>query len=214
MTDRAEILKVELLGDAAKVTLERTDQPLLVPIELVHRGNLVSGVKLTTAQIEKLVAADELYRCEQTALRLVAMREHSSGELRTKLRKRKFEKSSINAIVAKMIELGAVDDERYALLIGRSLVERRPCSRTYLSSYLQRRRVPRHLADRAATILLEDHDETALAEAALQQRDRRFRQLELEAAKRKAYNYLARRGFSFAAARVAFERWQSRRNEE
>ena len=53
--------------------------------------------------------------------------------------------------------------------------------------------------------VLAAHRMQDLAVAALERRWREYRQFELETARRKAYNYLARRGFTYEQARAAFD---------
>ena len=55
----------------------------------------------------------------------------------------------------------------------------------------------------------------ALAVVALQKRWRQFSQFEVEEARTKSYNYLSRRGFSYSAAKSAFEQlWQEKRDKQ
>ena len=213
MNDAPSIVEVTIRGETAQLVLSGEPEALTLPAEIVRAGNLAPGVQLTPSQWTQLKETAERYHCDQSAMQLLAVREHSTGELRLKLRRKGFARQVIEVVVRRMTAIGAVDDVRYAHLVGQSLLQRRPCSRAYLSAHLQRRHVPRELAESVAEVLLGDTDELALAEAALGQR-RSLSQFELETARRKAYNYLARRGFGFEAARIAFERWYKQLHQE
>jgi regulatory protein len=80
-------------------------------------------------------------------LRLLSVRAHSRAELRRKLGRRGYETVAIEAAVARLIELGYLDDASFA----RSLVRRRGALRgpLALAAELAARGVDRSLADAA-----------------------------------------------------------------
>lgn len=206
MADRIRIAEVKIKGDTTHIRVEGEEQPLTIGSEAARRRNLRAGVILTDAQFSQLEQEARQYACNQVAARMLAGREHSERELSVKLRRRGFEAEVVKVVVRRYRQMGAVDDARYAEMIGRSLVERKPCGKAYVSAYLQKRGVARELAEAAAEALLAGRDETERAIAALEQRRSAWAEFELETVRRKAYNYLARRGFGFAAAKNAFER--------
>ena len=65
--------------------------------------------------------------------------------------------------------------------------------------------IDRDLAEKTAQMVLSEVDEKEQALRALRKRWTRLGQFELETARNKSYNYLARRGFSYDAAKRAFE---------
>ncbi len=204
MVDRIRINEVAIRGDTARIGVEGAE-PMIITAEAAHRRNLRAGVILTAPQFEQLREEARSFACEQAAARMLAGREHSEAELKAKLRRKGFDSGVIKQVVRRYRQMGAVDDARYAHMVGRSLIERKPCGKAYVSAYLQKRGVTRDLAETVAEALLGHHDETERAAAALEQRQRAWSEFELETVRRKAYNYLARRGFGFAAAKRAFE---------
>lgn len=204
MADRIRINEVKTRGDTTCLVVEG-EEPMTITAEAARRRNLHAGVILTPSQFAQLQQEARRYACEQTAARMLAGREHSEWELTAKLRRKGFDSDTVMETVRRYRQMGAVDDARYAQMIGRSLVERKPCGKAYVSAYLQKRGITRELAEAAAETLLGGRDETDRAAAALEQRRQTWAEFELETARRKAYNYLARRGFGFAAARSAFE---------
>jgi SOS response regulatory protein OraA/RecX len=209
-----KLLKLIESSKGAELTIHGEEEPFLVSLETVHRRRLVEGVVLTEAQLAALKEESALYQCDRLAARLLAMRDHSVGELRLKLRRRGMPASAVQSVLKKYRDNGALDDARYALAVGRSLLSRRPCAQNYLTAYLQRKRIDRELATQTAETLLDREDDDKLALAALEQRWSRFGQFELETARTKAYNYLARRGFGYRSAKAAFEQlWRQTQKE-
>lgn len=206
MNDQIKLMKLTTGPVSAKLTITGEEQPLTVSMETVYRHRLVKGIVLTEGQLKMLREESELYQCDRQVARLLAMRDHSVGELKAKLHLRKYSVTIVQTTLRKYLDNGSLDDTRYAMASARSLLSRRPCGRGYLCAYLQKRKISRELAEQTTEALLATEDNDQLATTALEQRWSRFSQFELESARTKAYNYLVRRGFGYAEAKAAFEK--------
>lgn len=69
--------------------------------------------------------SEELERCYASAVRILKHRFNSEGELRRKLRVRKFEKDDIESTLARLRREKWLDDERYAASFVRSRANKR-----------------------------------------------------------------------------------------
>jgi regulatory protein len=196
---------VEVSGD---------DEPLLVSLETAREHRLVEGVVLTPGQLDQLRLDSQRFRCERKTTDLLARRDHSVGEMIAKLRRAGFSRQVIDPVLRRCRSMGTLDDARYAMTAAKSLMQRRPCGHGYLVAFLQRKRIDRTLAEQTAEMLLSETDESSRARAALETRWSIMSQFELEIARRKAYNYLSRRGFGYQSAKTAFEQlWQGKHEE-
>ena len=65
-------------------------------------------------------AADQAF---ETGVRLLARREHASGELRRKLRQRGFGEAAVEAALARLSECGYLSDERFVEVFVRNRCE-------------------------------------------------------------------------------------------
>lgn len=213
MADQISVKTIKLGYETARIRLSDGSE-LLIPLDLVRQRNLAAGVALTEAQLPQLQAESERCRCQQQAARLLALRDHSERELHTKLKRRGYKSDTISDIIGRYRRLGTLDDSRYASEVARTLVARRPCGKAYLCAYLQRRGIARSLAEAVSVTALSDTEDTDRALAALEQRCSHWDQFALETAQRKAYNYLARRGFSHAAASNAWNRFRQAQDED
>ena len=117
-----------------------------------------------------------------------------------------FGPEAVRAAVGKFRRNGFLDDTAFARKLAEQTLERSPAGRAYLVAVLRKKRIGRSLAERTVDLVLHDTDEEEIAVRALQKRWSQYRQLELESARRKAYNYLSRRGIGYAAARAAFDK--------
>lgn len=155
---------------------------------------------------------DECQRLDaiDAALRLLAMQQRSEKDLRDRLRRRGLRLPAVDAAVARMQEMGYLNDAAYA----RSYVDARqastPRSRRALAFELSRKGVDRDLAGQAVAEL-SDND---AAYNAAQRRLRALRSLDRQAFTRRLGNFLAARGFSYGTARATIDRCWSELAEE
>ncbi|KAA3634878.1 MAG: hypothetical protein DWP97_06025 [Calditrichaeota bacterium] len=181
------------------------NRKLSIPPETAIEHKLVSGIVLTDSQVEILLQADDLFRCMAKAKQYLANRGHSTGELKLKLKKKAFAEESITKVINKLTQLDFLNDREYALAIGEKLLNRKPCGKPFLSSFLQSKSISRDLAEQTAQMLYQNRDISQLAVDALSKKWYMYNDLELEDARNKSYNYLARRGFTYETAKTAFE---------
>ncbi len=213
MQDRFHINRIKRSGDSGVISIEGYDEPLTLSLDTILELQVVENTIITVSQLERLIDEAGLYACEREATRLLSIRQYAIAELRHRLVQKQFKPEHVKEAVAKLKRLGALDDDHLALRLSEKLIAGRPCGRSYLIAYLQRKHLERHLAERTADVVLGSQDETSLAVESLRGRWTRLREFELETAQRKAYTYLARRGFGYAAAKAAFERLLKSENE-
>lgn len=208
MVDTIKIIKLEIGRDRAKLALSSLDKLLTISLATVAEHRLVQGVVITLSQADILIAESELFDCDRRAARILGGRDHSVGELKIKLRQRQFSTDAIEQTIKKYKKMGALDDEQYALKLAQRLVSERPCGRPFLIGHLKKKHIPNHLIDKTADMVLTGLEEVALARAALDRRWYLWTEFDIETTRKKAYNYLARRGFTYPAAKAAFELMQ------
>ena len=206
VSDPIKITAVKPMAGGFRVTVSVLEEPLQISPALYADHRLTEGIVLTQAQLDQLLRAIEVERCDRETARLLALREHTVGEIRQKLRRKGFGSAVIAGVVGKYQSKGLLDDARAAHYMVRQALERKAAGRSYLIALLRHKLVARELAAEVVDQALEGRDETALALAALERKWPSLAQLEVETAQRKAYSYLSRRGFGYEAARAAVQR--------
>jgi regulatory protein len=212
--EKIKILKLTRSASEVAVTVSSLDAPIILSEDVIHQYRLKEGTVITAAQLERLQTEAALYQCDREVARLLTAREHSVGEIRIKLARKGFSSDTVRRVVNKYKDKGILDDARFALNLAKSLIDRRPSGKSYVIAYLRKKLIDRSLAEQTADALLEGTEETERALKALKTRWGEFRHFELEVARRKAYNYLARRGFSYEAAKEALAQLQNVQEEE
>ena len=181
--------------------------------DLVVEFGLYKGQALSVEQQQRIVEADRERAARGVAFEYLGYRARTEHELRQKLARSGFDEAVAERTVARLREMGYLDDQAYA----RSYVQARFRNRGFgpgrLRSDLRRRGVSGGLIDAAPDALLEQED---MLEAARRHAQKRWPRLaaETDAFKRrkKLSEYLVRRGFSYDTARRVFEELENQRD--
>ena len=126
---------------------------------------------------------------------MLAARAYSVAELKQRLRRKKFSEAAIDGAVAKLKNLGFLDDRRLAEQYASSLVRNRALGRFRVERELKARRVDPRAVQPALEKAFEETDERLLLERAL---DQKVRSLKLPLTRARLFslcNSLRRRGF-------------------
>jgi regulatory protein len=208
------ITKLAPRESVVMVSLSGHDKPMSLSPLVAYELRLVEGIVLTESQVGRILAESERFSCEQTAIRVLAIRDHSIGELKAKLLRRGITNDNVQAVIKTLRERGYLDDQKYAFAYAERLVRERPCGQSWLVGHLMKKLVSRKIAEDTAAMVLQSTNETTLAIEALTRRWRFFSQFELEVAQRKAYTYLSGRGFGYSSAKAAFEHLNRLKDED
>lgn len=138
----------------------------------------------------------ERERAYQYLLKLLSVRPRTEKEARSKLHGKGFPKDVVEEVVSRAKEEGLLDDALYARLYAEDRASRKPRSKRLIERELIRKGIPAELVRKEVERTLGDRDERSLARAALEKRLPVLKVLPREAALRRAYSYLLRRGFS------------------
>ncbi len=130
------------------------------------------------------------------ALRLLTYRDRSTTELAGKLRDRSFDNREIESVLNRCLELGYLNDERFAFNRARALISSGRAVGIRALNELKRAGLDRALAERA---LAETESETDLPELLQDLRQRKFPDFVFSQATEKEKNrvvsFFQRRGF-------------------
>ena len=158
------------------------------------------GSDITAEQLNTLLAASRYSRARERALYLLGLRDYACKELEQKLYT-EADPDTAAAVVARLCEVGLLDDERYAARLARSLSETKHYPRRRIEQELRRRGVSPALAQEAVSDLEGEDFRQALALL----EKKYYNKLNDPDSRRRVTAALARRGFSYGAIRRAFD---------
>lgn len=122
---------------------------------------------MTPRKARPKLAEDALF---DYAVRALADRACSSDELRFKLRQRAAKITDIDPVIARLKDLGYLDDKRFAEMYTTMRVENEGFGRIRVLNDLRTRRVDPKLAERAVSRAFEDRNELEMLSAYVQRR--------------------------------------------
>lgn len=180
---------------------------------LVENFGLRLGLEIEAEVIEKLIAADEVMRAKNYALRL--LREEKNNEaideagdsrptvkpkiytksgMKQRLAREGFSEKAIETAVEELIDSGHIRDRKYAenWIVRRQ--KSNPRGKTLLRHELLEKGVDRETAEQVVAEV-ETEDEAILALQIAQRRMKQYQRLPVHVAKRRLHGFLARRGF-------------------
>ena len=130
------------------------------------------------------------------ALRLIKFRPRSEHELRGRLAEKGFSDAAVRTVVEDLRKTGLVGDARFARYFAVQQCSAKPVGRRLLLSRLRSKGIDAGLAEEAVQQATEGKDELERAREAASRRAPALEGLPREAAQRRLFGYLSRRGFS------------------
>jgi regulatory protein len=171
---------------------------------LVARWHLYQGRELDEDALAELRAAASAERVMGDAYRLLGHRARSTAELRRRLLQKEHEEAAIDDAVERLTAEGLLDDEAFArsYVADKRDLQGWGCRR--IRGGLRELGVDGAIADQ---VLAEGEGGDELDRALAVLRRRGAPQPPLDAARRRAYQALLRRGFAAAVAYAAVRSW-------
>ena len=130
------------------------------------------------------------------AFRLLAAKPRSTAQLRERLLE-KAEPDIIEQVIARLTELGYLNDESFAASFAHSRLTMKPLGRTRLRQDLQRKKLARPIVEQVLEQAYEEQSEESLIERAIEKRLRLKGAPSSREESKKLFDYLLRRGFSY-----------------
>ncbi|HZJ78634.1 MAG TPA: regulatory protein RecX [Clostridia bacterium] len=157
-----------------------------------------TGDEISEEELEALKNAASFRRAYNKALDLISRRDYCERELFARLC-RNFEPPAAERAVERVLELGFIDDDKYAQKLATELFEKKMFSPFRIRSELIRRGVSKDSADNVCEGLDIDFKERIIEIL-----NRKFeRQLSTPQGKKRAFNSLVRMGYGFSDIRSA-----------
>ena len=140
-------------------------------------------------------------RVMKRAFNLLSAKPRSIAELRTRLLEKSWaEAAVVERAIARLQELGYLNDQQYAEQFANSRLTIKPIGKTRLRRDLQRKKLPQTVINQAVETVYDEHQEDALIEQAIAKRTRLRGTPTTREESKKLLDYLIRQGFSYDLA--------------
>ena len=157
------------------------------------------GREIDDDELKDIIDKSNERRAKEKALWLISYRSHSKKELFDKL-KRSFDEASAQKAVDRMEELGLINDEEFAKLYARKLVNGKKMSVKAAEFELYRKGIDKITAEQVLGELEYD-PQTQIIEFIT----KKYKNIQDEKIKRRAVAALQRKGYSWEEIRQAIE---------
>jgi len=141
-------------------------------------------------------------RTMDRAIRLLAAKPRSVGELRERLLEKSWTNSHIvGEVLLKLEEYKYLDDKQYAKDLATSKLRQKPQGKRKLKQTISQKKLDKETVDEAITYAFERMPETELVETAIEKRIRLKGIPESREDLKQFYDHLLRQGFSYGLIR-------------
>lgn len=178
------------------------DGEFACPLQPDAAGGLAVGQELHPEELEQVIARSNLHAAKAKALQLLSARAYTCQGLFEKLSSQWGEEAA-EAAVARMLELGYLNDEEYARRYARELARKGQAGPRVLRGLMQKG-ISREVAQ---AVVEEQEEEPELAAARLVRR-KYLHCLQDEKGLRRVQNALARLGYRFDVIRTVLHHLQ------
>ncbi|MEA2076408.1 MAG: regulatory protein RecX [Candidatus Marinimicrobia bacterium] len=172
------------------------DERISITDDLIFKFDLSSGKELTEEELIKLKSEADRAFTREKALELLSLREHGSGELRTKLLQKGYEKAIIAEVIDYLKDKNYLNDERFAELYSQELIQKKQFGPMKVREKLFQRGISSSVIQN----ILVNYDHKTQVKNCLYHFKKKFKSntsFETKEEKAKAIRYLQGKGFGW-----------------
>ncbi|MCH9006814.1 RecX family transcriptional regulator [candidate division KSB1 bacterium] len=159
--------------------------------------NLKEGDLLTDDRIADILRSEGKKQIKESAFRYLAGRAHSEKELRTKLRRKQYDETLVDQIIAELKQAKLIDDRGFAFSFARSRMVSKPMGERLLRQELWQKGLAEKLIDDTIKEIYAETSQEDVALQLLEKRRPRYKNLTQKEQKKRLYDFLVRRGFGW-----------------
>ena len=188
-------------GRGKKIHLLLDDEYIITTDEDFWEENYIKDcTDIDEDQCNKLVTKINLKKAVDKCYDLLSRRDHSVKELKTKLL-RTVDENSADAAIEKMLDLGYLDDEKYAQTLVRYLLDNKNMSKNFVKQEMYKRGLSADIINNILENTEFDNSANCVELITTKYRNK----LRAEGGKDKVTAALMRKGFSYYDIKHAFE---------
>lgn len=196
-------------GKGTKIHIHIDGEYLLtVDEDFWFSSGYISGDEIDDGDLAAFKEAAGSRLAFNSAMFSLDLRDHSERELRNKL-SRKYDENSVNTAMEKLLDLGLVNDRRYAELLVRELYERKKYGRNRVKNELYRRGIDSEIINEVIEEYENESEQDNIQTIVDIIRKKYYNKLIDEKSRQKVVAALVRLGYSFSDIRQAMSEFSS-----
>lgn len=160
--------------------------------DIICEFHLKEGMEIPSNAFEEIVFANDFRRAKERALYLLDYRDYSYTELFEKLEKN-YSEDVCYKVLERMVELGTIDDRRYAERLARHYTEVKKFGYYRIASEMRNKGIPKDIIEEALSV----YEDTVYERLFELINKKYYRYLDDEKGVKKVKNALVRYGYSY-----------------
>ena len=177
--------------------------------DLMIKLDLFEGKEIDEEEISRLIKEKEFSEAREKTLRFLSHRMYSEKEIREKLTKKGFGESVIKKVIADLRHNSIIDDYLFAKAFIHDRMRLNPQGSYRMAYELKKKGLSQDIINK---IFIEEKVVETDIERALEIAKKRLKTLinikDKEKVKRRLYNFLLRRGFSYETIKTVMDKLQ------
>lgn len=166
-----------------------------VSAETVARLKLFEGKEIDSAELQSTIFQEECQKAMNYALRLLSFRLRSEKELLERLKNQGYSELVINNTMTELKKANLIDDNKFALMFAQDRLNLAKKGKRVIYAELLRKGIAK--SDIEQVLKKINGDEANIAKTLIEKYAKRYQKLEPEKRKKRLYDLLLRRGFTF-----------------
>jgi regulatory protein len=175
------------------------DDVLFLSVDIFYKSGLKKNDEISDNRFSSLIKENRLFHIKQRAFRYLGRRQHSTSELRIKLKQKGYETELINEVLKDLKNKKYLDDTEFAKMFVEEKVKLKLWGDQKLRSELIKRGIkPDIISDVLLNTISDDDKVNNLMTVALKKYDTlRNRKLGKDVIKKKLITFLNSRGYNY-----------------
>lgn len=175
------------------------DEVLFLSVDIFHKSGLKKNDEISDDRFSSLIKENRLFHIKQRAFRYLGRRQHSTSELRIKLKQKGYETELINQVLDDLKQKNYLDDTKFAEMFVEEKIKLKLWGEQKLRSELIKRGINSEIISDILRNKITDEDKlnNAMIIASKKYNTLRNRNLDNDVIKRMLISFLNSRGYNY-----------------
>ena len=175
------------------------DEVLFLSVDMFYKSSLKKDDEISDDRFSSLIKENRLFYIKQRAFRYLGRRQHSTSELRIKLKQKGYETELINQVLDDLKQKNYLDDTKFAEMFVEEKIKLKLWGEQKLRSELIKRGINSEIISNILQNIISDEDKlnNAMTVASKKYDSLKNRNVDRDVIKRNLISFLNSRGYNY-----------------
>lgn len=200
-----KVIRVVKKDDNNVIVYLDNDEKLFLSYEVFLKNGLRKNVEIPDGHFDFLIEENQKFHIKKRAYSYIARRHHSVFEIKTKLRRKKYDNRLIEEILSELIAGKYLDDHEFADIFADENIRLKLWGRNKIKAELMKRGVESGTIDEVLNKKFPDGNDVTNAVELVQKKYRLLKDRTPDEMKlrQKLYSFLSSRGYDYETSKEA-----------